>query len=386
MRTFKGELAIENEEGEIDPDLIAPGAPDSQIKTDLVFQTELQDKMNPQGAIPPKVSVSDGPLGAQIEGELPKTDLKFELVGIDTTKLATLQEIEEQILGTQSISQETARLIEEKVGGFLCTESAIHRFTKQPSRVSLESSKVFLKQAIEEQSLQFYKAFSFAIDQYFKSSYAGLQSFLDTGHEELVSSFEEFYNSLFPVVETIEASANLVIPGKEGEFVNLYNSSLLAVCDEQVQSDDYHDCLEGARSIKALLSKQSLSDFIALVNSETFEPSGYLLPNRVESSAVLSMNIQRLSNLIMDGQVRLRMSALFGYMRTTYLPSQESTIAKLTDLGNQDAVSISSWYLDNKQSITELLENVHRVYALTALIPALLIAVQSTLVAFKTKA
>lgn len=386
MRTLKGEFAIENEEGEIDPDLIAPGAPDSQIKTDIVFQTELEDKMNPQGAIPEKVSVSDGPLGAQIEGELPKTDLKFELVGIDNTKLATLQEIEEQILGTQSISQETARLIEEKVGGFLSTESAIHRFTKQPSRVSLESSKVFLRQAIEEESQQFYKAFSSAIDQYFRSSYTGLNAFFDTGHEELVSTFEKFYNSLFPVIETVEASANLVIPGKEGEFVNLYNTSLSAVCDEQVQSDDYRDCLEGVRSIKALLSKQSLCDFIALVNSETFEPSGYLLPNRVESSAVLSMNIERLTNLIMDGQVRLRMSALFDYTKATYLPSQESTIAKLVDLGNQDAVSISSWFLENKQTITQLLENVHRIYALTALIPALLIAVQSTLVAYKTKA
>lgn len=386
MRTLKGEFAIEQEKGEIDPDLIAPSAPDSQIKTDIVFQTELEDKTNPQGAIPEKVSVSDGPLGAQIAGELPKTDLKFELVGIDNTKLATLQEIEEQILGTQSISQETARLIEEKVGGFLSTEAAIHRFTKQPSRVSLESSKAFLRQAIEEQSQQFYKAFSFAIDQYFKSSYAGLQTFLDTGHEELVSSFEEFYNSLFPVIESIEASANLVIPGKEGEFINLYHTGLSAVCDEQVQSDDYHDCLEGARSIKALLNKQSLCDFIALVNSETFEPSGYLLPNRVESSAVLSMSIQQLANLIMDGQVRLRMSTLFEYIKTTYLPSQESTIAKLADLNNQDAVSISSWFLDHKQSITQLLENVHRVYALTALIPAGLIAVQSTLVAFKTKA
>lgn len=380
------ELQTPQEEGSVDPDLIAPSDPSSQIKTDLVFQTELEDKTNPQGAIPEKVSVSDGPLGAQIEGELPKTDLKFEIVGIDSTKLATLQEIERQILGEQSVSQETARLIEEKVGGFLSSESAIHRFTKKPSTVSLESSKLFLKQAIEEQSQQFYSAFSFAIDQYFRSSYAGLLSFFEKGQSELNSSFEDFYNALYPVIETVEASSNLVIPGKEGEFVNLFNQGLSTVCDPQVQSDDYFESLEAARSVKALLDKQSLADFIALVNSESFDPSGYFLPNRVESSAVVSMTVQRLAVLIMDGQVRMAMASLFEYAKKTYLPSQESTLAKIADLSNQDAVSIASWYLQNKQSITHLLENVHRLYALTALIPSLLIAVQSTLVAYKTKA
>ncbi len=380
------ELQTPQEEGSVDPDLIAPSDPSSQIKTDLVFQTELEDKTNPQGAIPEKVSVSDGPLGAQIEGELPKTDLKFELVGIDSTKLATLQEIEQQIMGTQSISQETARLIEEKVGNFLTTESAINRFTKRPSQVSLESSKAFLRQAIEDNSQQFYKAFSYAVDQYFRSSYAGLQAFFDKGQEEFLSSFEDFYNSVYPVVETVEASANLVIPGREGEFVNLFNQSLAQVTDPLVQSDDYHDCLESAKSVKELLDKQSLADFIALVNSDNFDPSGYFLPNRVESSAVGSVSIQRLTNLIMDGQVRMAMASLFEYAKKTYLPSQESTLAKIADLSNQDAVSIASWYLQNKQSITHLLENVHRLYALTALIPSLLIAVQSTLVAYKTKA
>lgn len=380
------ELDTEQEKGPVDPDLIAPSAPSSQIETDVVFQTELEDKTNPQGAIPKKVSVSDGPLGAQIEGELPKTDLKFELVGIDNTKLATLQEIEEQIMGSQSISQETARLIEEKIGNFLTTESAIHRFTKKPSKVSLEASKLFLKQAIEEQSQQLYKAFSFAIDQYFRSSYAGLQSFFSKGQEELLSSFEDFYNSLYPVTEYLDASANLVIPGKDNDFVNLYAQSLTVLADEQIQSNDYYDCLDAVRSVKKLLDKQSLCDFIALVSSDSFEPNGYFLPNRVESSAVASMSLQRLTILIMDGQVRLAMLRLFEYAQKNYLPSQESTLAKIADLSNQDAVSISSWYLQNKQAITQLLENVHRLYALTALIPALLIAVQSTLVTYKTKA
>lgn len=84
-------------------------------------------------------------LPEEIIQDLPNLNIAFKTVTDQGEKLINLEEVENQILNDEGMSQSSAEAIERMVGNFYEEVGEPNRFTKTPSGVGMESANNFIQ-------------------------------------------------------------------------------------------------------------------------------------------------------------------------------------------------------------------------------------------------
>jgi hypothetical protein len=366
----------------LDPDLIAPSLPSSNIEVKKTFEIP-EDHYNPKGLKPPEQTVSDGPLGDQIPGMLPKVDIDFKILDDGKTKIVTFQEIESMLMKNQSISQEEAKLIDQKMPGFLSSEKELSRFTKAPSSVRLEHSLRYIRQCIATEEDNLYKTIGQTVFSYYQKQSEQLNDFIENQRSSLLYSVDEFVQELYGVYEKIKVSPNLQVALQDDTFVNLLTSPLSVLKTARLSEDTvnsnpaYKKAFDVLLSLTDIIEKAGLYALIYRAKQDPSQIQWFFKADIAEfESSLQELTLQDVLDCVFTNTFKSVLENLYTSY-SQYVQSQQETIRVLSDLPNQDSASVSFWYADHEKDIKQLLTVMHRLNAISVICPAFLLSIKS---------
>jgi hypothetical protein len=364
----------------LDPDLIAPSGPVSNIEVKKTFEVP-QNYYDPKGIQPVKQTVSDGPLGAQVPGELPKVDIDFKIIDDQKTKIIGFQEVEAILLGNQTISQETAQFIEHKIPGFLLSDKDILRFTKQPSVVGYSKALNYVKNKIAVESESLYQNLGSMIKEYYINESATVDHFIANELDSFLYSIETFVSDATELYNKIKFSKNASFVDSDGTFKNILKDPLSTLKNSSIKPGEsseeskYTVILDALKSTISIVEKNALNQLLFIVTNPQESASLYFEEKISVTDDTLETNFDSLLNSVLSTKFASTVRSIFEEYNN-YKNKQQSVINNVLDLDSQDSVSMTMWYLENEKNTKSLITNVHKLKALTALIPALLISIK----------
>lgn len=358
----------------LDDDITGDAPKTSEIQTKEVFVADA-DLYNPKGLHPDAPTASDGPLGEQIPGELPKTDIKFKIVDSTSSKIAQLQDIEAQILGEDSqVSQETFSLIADRFEGFKTPTNTLAHYTKKPSGFNASYVKNFIRQQISLESSTLYENLSSLVKDYFYNEYNYIKDFLDNRKDDFLYQLQEFCQALEKDRSVLSGSPNLVVATQDKDFVNVYTKPFAELKNLRAEDDRFASLLISVSMLGEFVEKKSFSDFLAIIRQQG-DARMYFKPSSVSDQ--ITWSFKEIYDAFAEQDVAVLFNELLDYYSGTYLNEQQPTLTALDDLINQDAVTVALWFTNNAQQVYAFMEQIHRVQALLVIIPAMMIALKT---------
>jgi len=364
----------------LDPDLIAPSSPNSNIEVKKTFEVP-ENHYDPKGIHPVNQTVSDGPLGAQVPGELPKVDIDFKIIDDQKTKIVGFQEVESVLLNNKTISQETAQFIESKIPGFLSGDKDILRFTKQPSVIGYSKALNYVKNQISVESESLYQNLGSMIKEYYLNESNKVDDFIANELDSFIYDVETFVSDATALYNKVKFSKNASFADADGTFKNIFKDPLSTLKNSSIKTGEssaeskYTVILDALKSTISIVEKNALNQLLYIVANKQVNSEMYFEEKISITAETLEANYDSLLNCVLSTEFVSTVRSIFEEY-SNYKNRQQSVISKVLDLDNQDSVSITMWYLENEKNTKSLMTNVHKLKALTALIPALLISIK----------
>jgi hypothetical protein len=365
----------------LDPDLIAPSSPNSNIEVKKTFEVP-ENHYNPQGIHPNDQTVSDGPLGAQVPGQLPKVDIDFKIVDDQKTKIVGFQEVESLLLNNKTVSQETAQFIEAKIPGFLTDDKALLRYTKHPSLIGYPKALQYVRKQIAVESDSLYQNLGSMIKEYYLDESTKVEEFISTQLDSFIADIETFQSDMVEIYNKVKSSVNTQFADIDGTFKNLFKDSFSTLKNAAIKSGDstseseYRVMIETVKSTISIIEKNAIEQLLYVLKNSPNNVEVYFEDRLTFNTELLEINYYDLLDCVLSTKFASTVKSIFeGYKN--YTNKQQSVVNKILDLSNQDSVSMTIWYLENEKNTKSMMMSVHKLQALTALIPALMISIKA---------
>jgi hypothetical protein len=365
----------------LDPDLIAPSSPNSNIEVKKTFEVP-ENHYDPKGIHPVGQTVSDGPLGEQVPGELPKVDIDFKIIDDQKTKIVGFQEVESVLLNNKAVSQEMAQFIESKIPGFLSGDKDILRFTKQPSLIGYPKALNYVKNQIAVESESLYQNLGSMVKEYYLNESAKVDDFIANQLDSFIFDIETFLTDASELYNKIKLSKNTRFADVDGTFKDIFKDSFSTLKNAAIRPEDssseskYKVLIEAVKSTISIIEKNALDHLLYLLTNTPNDVEMYFKYRPSHIDVILEANYDSLLNSVLSTKFASTVRSIFEEYKN-YTNRQQNVINKVLDLSSQDSLSITIWYLENEKNAKSLMTNVHKLQALTALIPALLISIKA---------
>lgn len=164
------------------------------VEDDLIVPPGVQqtaDEKHINVTVPGDQSKASVP-SEQMLNEMGEAEVSFNLVKDNVSHVVMLSDINEQVLGQESISRDDAAVIDDVYGGFLGQKVSIEEFSQQRTKTNFAYSARFMQQRIATES------------------------------QAAVASFQNFIqDSLDKVKATVEAFKNQYVPSLRNELVSI---------------------------------------------------------------------------------------------------------------------------------------------------------------------
>ncbi len=272
---------------DLDDDLISDPMKTSNIKVDKTFVVD--------GAVPvakgmnPEIStVSTGPLGENIPGELPEFEAKFKIIEENHTKILSFKDVEQQLLTGKSIGQETARYIDQVFTNFLSDSEGyegigmesfrLKSFTQQPSNINYAKTLAYVKLRIAKEEKEIMSSVGDILNGYVYGTIDKLNDFVSVNLQHLVSSINTIVNDNLIAFRKLRDSKDLVIM-VNGESVNIGTIDLLGNAFKELHSHVTANCaqytpyiikiMDSLLSISEILKKRAMLSFMLYLKSDS---------------------------------------------------------------------------------------------------------------------
>lgn len=364
---------------ELDPDIVLPNATNSDIKVNKTFQVPI-DHYDPKGLSPQTPSISDGPLGDQIPGELPITNIDFKIIDDQKTKIVSFQEIESILMTNRTVSQETAKLIDSKIPGFLAKESTIMKFTVSPSKAGYDTALRYVQETISQEFETIYPELLSFVKAYFETGLKQLTEFLQEKKNQFIDTVETIKEDI-EEQERVTSSKNLIVAMGENAFHNLLTDTFdelkgQSLSEETVLSNvNYTHAHESLCILMNCVEKESIAKLIHILRMSSFDAKQfYSLPSSLVCETG-SLTGADLISLVVNTDLDTCLDQLFEQFNQ-YLEEKKEIVNQLRDADKMPASDLFTWFLTYERDVREIVENIHALNALTIMVPTFLLSLK----------
>jgi len=214
--------------------------------------------------------IESTPLTEEQVKAITDTNVQFNLIEDNVSKVVDLQDIEKEFLAQESIDRHMAEYLDSQFQGLLGTKISIEEYTRIPSRTNLDLTRRHVKLSIAHEEAQVVDTFnSFTI-----------KSLHDTGEvlkvlkEKYLYDFSNQVRQLAKLSENVIAnvsqSKNTIVPYQNGEhieFVDIADLDLVkldfANLKLEAPSIDQLSCYKA--NIASILTNSNIKTLITLV-------------------------------------------------------------------------------------------------------------------------
>lgn len=272
---------------DLDSDLISDPLNTSNIKVDKTFVVD--------GAVPvakgmnPEINtVSTGPLGENIPGELPDFEAKFKIIEENHIKILSFKDVEHQLLTGKSIGQETARYIDQVFTNFLSDSEGyegigmesfrLKSFTQEPSNINYAKTLAYVKLRIAKEEQEIVSVVGDVLNGYVSVTIDKLRDFVSVNLGPLVDSINKVVNDNLIGFRKLRDSKDLVVI-VNGESTNLGTVDLLGTTIKELHSHITLNCaqyspyivklMDSLISISEVLKKRSMLSFMLYLKADS---------------------------------------------------------------------------------------------------------------------
>lgn len=355
-----------------DPDLVADPVKTPKVNVDKTFLVN-GSTVAPVGLAPEISTVSDGPLGANVAGELPDFKAEFEILNEKSNKIVSFAEVEHQLITGKAVSQESALMVEQILGGFISTESInIKSFTKNPSNVNYKKTLSFVKERIALESSELRNTLKELVSEYINSKVKTINTYCYENADNLKRAIEITYDDKSAELEKIADSANRVIMINDN-MQDLYFVNLVTLQDKEIDSaeDKFKPVICGLSALGRIAYKKSLYYLLYLMKNEK-EIEAYFDNEACELECFnmdLTLTYIDISDLFENGVVLDYVNNLFEQVTDESSVFNKTLNDLVSSLNETNEADTNAWLLINKNSLITVLSALHRLDTLRILIP-----------------
>lgn len=231
-----------------------------------------QDSSAPKEAVTLTVDQSKQPSAvpdAEL-AKLPEMEVAIKLVEDGQEKVVQLTDVENEIIGQESISRSGAEMINASFEGFLSASVPLSHYTQSPSKTNLSHAKRFMRTNIAKEEAAIASNFELLIAQPLsdaKEMYSRLMStyipaiqdeliWLQSQNQELKQKLVECKDSIFPAIPDTDSLLT-------NEFINIAIADLVTIPDfDSPVSANF-------KAIRQLLKYRDLHNFVLAIKDGT---------------------------------------------------------------------------------------------------------------------
>lgn len=355
---------------ELDNDLIIDPQVNAGGNISQTYEVDANNTIPPKGLAPDKVTVSDGPLGESIPGELPEFQAEFEIVSDQATKVVSFKDIESMLLGNGGLSVESAKHIEQVTGDFLSSIGYTEKyFTKETTQVGYKAAMEHLGRKIATESDELTANASSLISKYIDDKHHNLLEYYNNDFRFLKYSIKNTINSdTLTAMQIIINSPNRVIQYGD-ETIDLCNTALDSFNKQDNIDSNYTAIINTISGIRTLLCKKTLTAAIAYTIDSI--PVDKFFSDRTAALAVISnipsLTLSTLYGLFDDNKFVNTIDTLFseldndgGYLKTA--------IAKLDGFKDSNELTPGN-IMGNEELLQNTLMSLHCLDVMRVIVP-----------------